>query len=339
MIHIWFFRAKRFMNSYRKFFPLIVESDPVKKLIAGIIIFTLLCVTATWAAPAGIRPAGGMYLQATQEGHGVMADVHDVVVTRETIREQRQDIVQDVRETNQDIRENLTAGHEGVQDQRQAMQQDVLANREAVRNNDTSANEARENILGNLTAGHEGIQQEYQGVTVYVRQSGIALADNVTALRAQIQLERQADLAQIANLTAAQRQHLLNVYAVQIAAHSLMAMQNLTGDIGPRVAGIAEDINASESNITPLEQRIENGNSLFRFMFGGDKAAANQIDDQVALNQQRIRTLEQLMQNSTLQPDVQQAMQEQITVLQQEQDRLANLTAAERNTTGLFWWI
>ena len=74
-------------------------------------------------------------------------------------------------------------------------------------------------------------------------------------------------------------------------------------------------------------------------MFGGDKAAANQIDDQVALNQQRIRTLEQLMQNSTLQPDVQQAMQEQITVLQQEQDRLANLTAAERNTTGLFWWI
>ena len=125
MIHIWFFRAKRFMNSYRKFFPLIVESDPVKKLIAGIIIFTLLCVTATWAAPAGIRPGGGMYLQATQEGHGVMADVHDVVVTRETIREQRQDIVQDVRETNQDIRENLTAGHEGVQDQRQAMQQDV----------------------------------------------------------------------------------------------------------------------------------------------------------------------------------------------------------------------
>ena len=215
-----------------------------------------------------------------------------------------------------------------------------LANREAVRNNDTSANEARENILGNLTAWPmRAYSRSYQGVTAYVRQSGIALADNVTALRAQIQLERQADLAQIANLTAAQRQHLLNVYAVQIAAHSLMAMQNLTGDIGPRVAGIAEDINASESNITPLEQRIENGNSLFRFMFGGDKAAANQIDDQVALNQQRIRTLEQSdaeLHSATRCPAGNAGTDHRAAA---GAGPAGNLTAAERNTTGLFWWI
>jgi hypothetical protein len=296
-------RAKRFMNSYRKIFTLSVESDPVKKFTAGTIIFVLFCVTTVWAAPVGIAPVGGSYLQDNQQGYGTMADIHDVVVAHETIREQRQDIRQDVRETDQGIRENLTAGHEVIQDQRQA------------------------------------VQQERQGMMAYVHQSGIALADNVTALRAQIQAERQTDQAQIANLTVAQREHLMNWYDVQIAAHSLMAMENLTGEIGPQVAGIAEEINASESNITPLEQRIENGNSLFRFMFGGDRAAANQIDDQVALNLRRIQTLEQLMQNSTLQPDVEQAMQEQITVLQQEQDRLANLTATERNTTGLFWWI
>ncbi len=299
----------------------------MKKLIASAIIFMLFCVTAAWAAPVGMA-AGGSYLQDNQQGHGIMADVHDVVVPSDTIREQRHD-----------IRENLTMGHEGVQDQRQALQQDLQENREAFRNNDTTMNEARENLYENLTAGYEAIQQEHQGMLAYVHQSGIAIADNVTALRAQIQAERQTDQAQIANLTAVQREHLMNGYDVQIAAHSLMAMENLTGEIGPRVVGIAEEINASESNITPLEQRIENGNSLFRFMFGGDKAAANQIDDQVALNQQRIQTLEQLMQNSTLQPDVEQAMQEQITVLQQEQDRLANLTATERNTTGLFWWI
>src|SRR5208337_4959364 len=310
----------------------------MKKLIASAIIFTLFCVTAAWAVPVGMA-AGGSYLQDNQRGHGIMADVHDVVVPSETIREQRQDIRQDVMETHQDIRENLTMGHEGVQDQRQALQQDLQENREAFRNNDTTMNEARENLYENLTAGYEAIQQEHQGMLAYVHRSGIAIADNVTALRAQIQAERQTDQAQIANLTAVQREHLMNGYDVQIAAHSLMAMENLTGEIGPRVVGIAEEINASESNITPLEQRIENGNSLFRFMFGGDKAAANQIDDQVALNQQRIQTLEQLMQNSTLQPDVEQAMQEQITVLQQEEDRLANLTATERNTTGLFWWI
>ncbi|MGD0079768.1 MAG: hypothetical protein ABSB80_03860 [Methanoregula sp.] len=310
----------------------------MKKLIASVIIFTLFCVTAALAAPVGMASEDS-YLQDNQQGHGIMADVHDVVVPSETIREQRQDIRQDVMETHQDIRENLTMGHEGVQDQRQVLQQDLQENREAFRNNDTTTNEARENLYENLTAGYEAIQQEHQGMLAYFHQSGIALADNVTALRAQIQAERRTDQAQIANLTAVQREHLMKGYDVQIAAHSLMAMENLTGEIGPRVVGIADEINASESNITPLEQRIENGNSLFRFMFGGDKAAANQIDDQVALNQQRIQTLEQLMQNSTLQPDVEQAMQEQITVLQQEQDRLANLTATERNTTGLFWWI
>jgi len=129
------------------------------------------------------------------------------------------------------------------------------------------------------------------------------------------------------------------MYDTQVAAHALMEMRNLTGDIGPRVADIAEDLNTSAGTVQPLEERIQDRNTFIRFFAGGDRDAADQINDQVAQNQARIQDLEGLMANTSLQPDVQGAMQEQITALQTEQARLAALAGDERNTTGLFGWL
>jgi hypothetical protein len=291
--------------------------NPMKKLITAGAIVMLICVATAWAAPAGTFSPAGVPLQETTGGQGLLADAHAVVMTHETIQAQREDIRQDVQETRQDTYGNLTAGHEAIAEQREAM----------------------ENSQANLTAGHEAIVQQRQGMVTYRHQNRIDLAQNVTVLRSQIESERQTAQAEFSNLTEAQKQNLEHGYNVGIATNALMSMQNLTGDIGPQVADLAYDINASENNITPLEQRIEDRSAIFRFLLGGDQTAANQINDQVALNQQRIQTIQQLMQNATLQPDVQQVMQNQITTLQQEQDRLANLTTAEQNTRGLFWWI
>jgi hypothetical protein len=289
----------------------------MKKLVAVTVIVVLVCVVTAGAAPAGMISPAGAALQDTTGGHGLLADGHDVVMTHETIQEQREDIRQDVRDTSQDITGNLTAGHEAIQDQREAMRNDQE----------------------NWTTGHEAIVQERQGEVTYVHENRVELAQNVTDLQSQIQSERQTEQEEFANLTDAQKLGLVHWYDVGIATHALMSMQNLTGVIGPQVADLAYEINASENNITPLEQRIEDRSEIFRLLLGGDQTASNQINEQVALNQQRIQTIQQLMQNSTLQPDVQQAMQDQITTLQQEQARLANLTAAEQNDRGLFWWI
>ena len=250
-------------------------------------------------------------------GHGLLADVNGVVMTHETIQEQREDIRQVVQENRQDIYNNLTAGHEAIAEQREAMQ----------------------NSQENLTAGHEAIVRERQGMVTYVRQNRIELAQNVTDLRSQIQSERQTEQAEIANLTDAQKLGLEHWYDVGIATRALMSMQDLIGPDGAQVADISYDINASESNMTALEQRIDDRSAFMRLFIGGDRAAADQINATVVQNDQRIQEMEQLMQNATLQPDVRQEMQDQITVLQQEQDRLANLAAAERNATGIFWWI
>jgi len=268
----------------------------MKKLIAVSAIVVLVCVATAWAAPAGMIFPAGTSLQDIIGGPRLLADLHDVVLTHETIQEQSEDIRQDVRDTRQDI-------------------------------------------AGNLTAGHEAIQQERQGIVTYVHESRVTLAQNVSDLRSQIQTERQTEQVEFVNLTDAQKLGLVHWHDVGIATTALMSMQDLIGPDGQHVADLAYEINASENNITSLEQRIENRNAVFRFLLGGDQVAVNQINDQVALNQQRIQNIQQLMQNSTLQPDVHQAMQDQITVLQQEQSRLANLTAVEQNTRGLFWWI
>jgi len=289
----------------------------MKQLIAVSALVMLVCVATVWAAPAGMILPHGTGLQDMTGGPRLLADVHDVVLTHETIQEQREDIRQEVRDTRQDIAGNLTAGHEAIVEQRETM----------------------ENGQVNLTAGHEVIQQERQGMVTYVHETKVTLAQNVSDLRSQIQTERQTAQAEIANLTDAQKLGLVHWHDVGIATTALMSLQDLIGSDGQHVADLAYEINASENNITPLEQRIENRNAVFRFLLGGDQVAANQINDQVALNQQRIQNIQQLMQNSTLKPDVQQAMQDQITVLQQEQSRLANLTAVEQNTRGLFWWI
>ena len=146
-------------------------------------------------------------------------------------------------------------------------------------------------------------------------------------MRSEIRAEHDADYAQIGNLTEGQRGGLDHMYDAQVAAHALMEMRNLTGDIGPGVADIAEDLNTSAGTVQPLEERIQDRNAVIRFFAGGDRDAADQINNQVAQNQQRIQDLEGLMGNASLQPDVQQAMQDQITALQTEQARLSDLAA------------
>jgi len=301
----------------------------MKRIITSAALVILICVASAYALPA----------TTAAPDHAVPGGVRDVVVAHETIKEQQETIHQDVRDTHQDIQENRSAGHENIVDQRQAMRTDVRTDREDVRDNLTTPGEAREDIRGNLTAGHEDIHDQRVATRTFIHGSRVTLAHNVSELRSQIETERDANQAQIANLSAGQKLVLGHMYASQTAAHSLMEMRDIAGDVGPRVADIAEDLNTSAATVQPLEQRIDERNAAVRFFFGGDRDAADRIQGEVTLNQARIDNLTQLMQDPSLQPDVQQAMQEQVNDLQQEQARLSDLAGSEHNATGLFGWI
>ena len=302
----------------------------MKRIITSVAIIMLICVASAWAAPFNTVPDRVAAGQGNVVDPGQPADLAGVVATHQTIQDQRDAIREDAVDTHQDISENRTAGHENNQDQRQAMRSDVSQNREDVRDNLTTVGEAREDIHENLTAGHEEIHGQWVATRTFVHQSRVTLAHNVTEWRSEIRAEHDADYAQIGNLAEGQRRGLDHMYDSQVAAHALMEMRNLTGDIGPRVADIAEDLNTSAGTVQPLEERIQDRNAVIRFFAGGDRDAADQINDQVAQNQQRIQDLEGLMANASLQPDVQQAMQDQITTLQTEQARLSDLARPNR---------
>jgi len=126
-----------------------------------------------------------------------------------------------------------------------------------------------------------------------------------------------------------------NPNMVRDAVHSLLAL-NTTGGLGQQVAAIARDFNNSERSSQQLENRIENRDFLSRFLFGGDKDAADQLAALTAQNRAGIQKIQQLMNSTTLDTETQATISEQLQVLLDEQDRLDALAMQDRQEHGLF---
>lgn len=294
----------------------------MKKLIAGTAIIVFLCVMITWAAPEGIISTGSFSSKDDSGISDLHHDIHDVVPAVITIQNQRQDIQLDGKEPRQDNHQNLTNTQGDLQYQNRVIQNDTWQNNHE-----------------NQTAGHEDGQNRSYILMTQINQSWVTLVKNVTELHSEIKTERQTMMADAGNLTNAQKQFQTHYINFWIATRALKEMRDLAGDNGTRIAEIADDINTTSSTIELLEKRINDRSAFVHFFFGGDRAAADQINTTVTQNDHRIQEMQQLIQNSSLQPDVRQEMQVQIAALQEEQDRLANLSATEYNSNGIFVWI
>jgi hypothetical protein len=145
--------------------------------------------------------------------------------------------------------------------------------------------------------------------------------------------------ATLRNISADQRERVMNQNEVRIAVHSLLEMENLSGGIGPEVSAIARDFNNSASSAQVLEDRIEARNSIVRLFFGGDREAAGELLNLTARNQARIQQLEQLINSTSLDADVRATLEDQVRVLQNDQVRLEQLAAREQQDRGLFGWL
>ena len=155
---------------------------------------------------------------------------------------------------------------------------------------------------------------------------------NVSMIREMIRLERQQ-----MNATGPQRNASQN--EVRLAVHALLAMENMTGGIGPQVSAIAQDFNNSVQAEYQLEERIQNRGSFTRFFFGGDRAAARDLGNLTIQNQDRIRLIEQLMNSENLDADTRVMLQEQLQTMEQENTRLNQTASAELQNRGILGWL
>jgi len=130
-----------------------------------------------------------------------------------------------------------------------------------------------------------------------------------------------------------------NQNEVRLAVHSLLAMKDTLGGIGPQVSEIATEFNNSVQSTIEAEEKIQTKNRLVKFFTGGDKEAAGKIEQEVNRNQERIQQLTQLKEQCECGDEVKAMFQEQITNMEQEQNRLQQVAQIEKRTKGVFGWL
>ena len=161
---------------------------------------------------------------------------------------------------------------------------------------------------------------------------------NISQLREIAQQSRE-ERAAVQNASPVRSGWSKNENEVRLAVHTLLAMENFTGGIGPQVSAIARDFNNSASSTQRLEERIKNRDAFSRFFFGGDRDAATELANITVQNGARIGQIKQLMNTTSQDPETRAMMEEQLQPLQQEVARLEQLSAQEKQDRGLFGWM
>jgi len=182
-------------------------------------------------------------------------------------------------------------------------------------------------------------QQSGQGTGGETGQQVQTKATNTTELRQMIQ-EREQEMNQsMQDLKKELKEMYQNQNRVRLAVHALLAMENLTGGIGRNVSQIAREFNNSVQATIRAEERIQTRNMLMRFFFGGDEQAAEEMEQEVNRNRERIQELRRLMQECDCGEEVKAMLQEQIQNMEMEQNRIQELAHNEKKSKGIFGWL
>lgn len=165
------------------------------------------------------------------------------------------------------------------------------------------------------------------------------LAHTPAEVREMIQQRQQEMQQQMEEMQNRARNVYQNQNRVRLAVHSLLAMKNMTGGIGPQVSEIAREFNNSVQETIQAEEQIQSKSGFARFFSGGNEKAAEQLEQRTQQNMERVQQLQQLREECNCSEDVKQLMQEQIQNMEQEQERLQQLAQKEKRSKGVFGWL
>ncbi|WOF15798.1 hypothetical protein F1737_03365 [Methanoplanus sp. FWC-SCC4] len=154
-------------------------------------------------------------------------------------------------------------------------------------------------------------------------------------VKERIRLKQQEILMEHANLSVKEQSKLKNQNQIRVAVHTLLMAEDIDGGIGSQISAIAKEYNNSVKNTYSAEERIQNRDALSYFFFGGDKDASGEILRNIEQNQQRIENLNQLISECDCDDELRLMLQEQITALEKEQNRLRLMAQDELNNKGL----
>lgn len=162
---------------------------------------------------------------------------------------------------------------------------------------------------------------------------------NVTKIKIKID-ERERELEQeTEQLRIEEREIVQNQNSVRMGAEAFIIADDETGGLGENVSQIAREFNNSVEVTIQAEERIRSRSAVVRVFIGGDEVAAREIEREVIQNENRIRELEQIIQQCACDEEVKLLLQEQLLMMEQEQERLRNLADDELEDKGIVGWI
>lgn len=130
-----------------------------------------------------------------------------------------------------------------------------------------------------------------------------------------------------------------NQNSVRLAVHSLLAMEDLVGGIGPQVRLVAREFNNSVQATIKAEEKIQKRSKIKKFFLGGDEEAAAELESEIESNKLRIQQLKQLKEQCGCGSEVKELFMEQMQNMELEQERLGQLVKEEKDSKGLFGWM
>ena len=188
------------------------------------------------------------------------------------------------------------------------------------------------------TQTREGEQEEGPGQQNFILENQ-QKARTMTEAREIVQQKKQAMNQEMQGLSNVQQKVYQNQNKVREAVHALLSLEDLAPGIGPQVSQIAREFNNSVQATIIAEEKIQKRNAFVRFFIGGEKNAAEDIEQELNQNRQRIQELKQLREECASGEEIKAMMQEQIQNMEQEQERLQQLTNREKSVQGVFGWV
>jgi hypothetical protein len=161
----------------------------------------------------------------------------------------------------------------------------------------------------------------------------------ISELRQEMEQKRQQLNTGAAESNEKKQQMMQNQNQVKVAAQTLSKMESMIGSRGKEISEIAKEFNNSVQATIKAEEKIQTRSGFAKFFAGGDKKAAEELENEATKNQQRIQELKQLKDEAECDEEVKQMMQEQIQQMEQEQTRLSELAQKEKKSKGMFGWI
>ena len=164
-------------------------------------------------------------------------------------------------------------------------------------------------------------------------------ARNKEELKEMIQKKKQELEQKEKEVKPKQKETIKNQNKVKLAVHSLLAMEDLTGGIGKQVSEIAKEFNNGVDKTLKAEVKLQKKSKLKKFLTGGDKETAEEIEEEVKKSKERIKKLKKLKETcEDCEEEVKEMFQEQIQNIEQEQTRLQKVAQKEKKK-GLFGWL